>query len=99
MARLVDASAGSGDLPPGMWFYVFMFGDQRLLVSEHVAAGRLPLPSSLLIGLGVGAALTVLRLLLDFAFFMVSQLIGRWTAGAFRGADDGIPVIATNTAK
>lgn len=77
MAGLVDASAGSGDLPPGIWCYAFIFGDQRPFISEHVAAGRLPLPSSLLIGMGVGAALTALRVLLDFAFFKVSRLIGR----------------------
>lgn len=71
MARLFDTSAGSEDLPPGMWCYVFMFGDERPLVAEHVAAGRLPVPSSLYIGLGVGAALTLLRMLLDFAVFKV----------------------------
>ena len=92
MAGLVDAPAGSEDLHPVIRYYSFMFGDQKPFISEHVASGRLPLPSSLLIGFGVGAALTVLRVLLDFAFFKVSdfaffkvsQLIGRWTTSTFR---------------
>lgn len=71
MVGLVDASTGVEDLPPGMRYYTFMFGDQQPDVSEHLAAGKVPPPSSLLIGLGVGAALTLLRMLLDFAVFKV----------------------------
>lgn len=60
------------ELPVGMWFYSFMFDDRHLLPG-HVAAGRLPAPSSLAVGMVVGAALTAVRFALDFLVFKVRR--------------------------
>lgn len=62
------------NLPAGMWFFSLMLGDAKDLAPEYLALGRLPAPSSLLIGIGVGAVLTAIRLVLDFAVFKVSVL-------------------------
>lgn len=64
---------GSLELPAGMWLYSFMFDDEHLLPG-HVAAGRLPAPTSLVAGMAVGVALTVVRFALDFFLFKVSML-------------------------
>lgn len=57
-----------------MWFYSFMLGDAKDLAPEYVALGRLPAPSSLLVGMGIGAVLMAIRLVLDFAVFKVILL-------------------------
>ncbi len=64
--------ADSGVLPAGMWFYSFMF-DNRHLLPGQVEAGLLPAPSSLAVGMAVGAALTAARFVLDFAVFKVRR--------------------------
>lgn len=74
MARL-GAAADSGELPLGMSLYYFMF-DEKHVLSELVAAGRLPAPSSLLVGMAVGAALTAVRFVLDVSLFKVRR--GCW---------------------
>lgn len=62
----------SVELPAGMWYYSFMFDDKHLLPG-HIAAGRLPSPSSVAVGMAVGAALTVVRFALDFCVFKVRR--------------------------
>lgn len=61
------------ELPAGMWFYLFMFGEKKPLVSQYIAEGRLSPPSSLLLGMGAGVALTVARLMLDWVVFKVRR--------------------------
>lgn len=68
----LGAATGSGELPVGMWLYAFMF-DEKHLLPELVAAGRLPAPASLLVGLAMGAALTAVRFALDFVAFKVRR--------------------------
>lgn len=48
-----------------------MFGDKAALLAELVATGKVPVPSTLVIGMGMGMGLTAIRLLLDFAVFKV----------------------------
>lgn len=70
-AAMATSSTVLGSLPAGMWYYSFMFGDAKPLVGGYVAEGRLPAPSSLVIGIGVGVVLSAIRALLDFALFKV----------------------------
>lgn len=63
------------NLPVGMWFYSFMFGEKKPFVPQYIAEGRLPVPSSLLVGVGAGVALTVGRLALDWAVFKVHTTV------------------------
>lgn len=72
MARS-GAAIGSGELPPGMAFYSFMYDEEHSL-PELVAAGALPAPSSLVVGMAVGAVLTAVRFVLDFIFFKVRRV-------------------------
>lgn len=74
------AATDSGELPLGMSFYSFMF-DESDALSELVAAERLPAPSSLAVGMAVGAALTAVRFALDFLLFKVKR--GCWGWGLF----------------
>lgn len=72
-------------LRPGMWIYSFMFGDKLPLLPDYIAAGRVPVPSSLVIGIGMGVGFTAIRLLLDFAVFKVSHWrLGRCLEEALR---------------
>lgn len=65
------------ELPAGMWFYSFLFDDKHLLPG-HLAAGRLPAPSSLAVGVAVGLALTAIRFALDFVVLKVRMMGLRW---------------------
>jgi len=56
----------------GMWFYSFMF-DNRHLLPGQVESGLLPAPSSLVVGMAVGAALTAVRFTLDAVAFKVRR--------------------------
>lgn len=75
MAGVGETLGGSSELPAGMWFYAFMFGDARSSVPDFVSSKRLPVPSSLVIGMAVGMGLTAVRLLLDFVVFKVGASI------------------------
>lgn len=66
------AGSGPGELPVGMCFYSFLFDDQHLL-REYVKAGKLPAPSSLLLGMAMGVVLTGARLALDMIVFKVRR--------------------------
>lgn len=68
------AGSGTGELPVGMCFYSFMFDDQHLLPG-YVKVGKLPAPSSLLLGMAMGVVLTGARLALDMIVFKVRR---RW---------------------
>lgn len=77
MATSMDELVKSVQLPIGMELYSFMFEESDpAVLAGYVAHGKLPEPSTLLIGIGVGSILTVFRLLLDHVLFKVS---GRWS--------------------
>lgn len=75
MGSSAETLTSSGDLPAGMWFYAFMLDAEKPQIAEHVAAGRLPVPSSLVVGMGIGLVLTAVRLLLDLAVLKVGVYI------------------------
>lgn len=66
-------SSLQAELPAGMWFYSFMFGDKKPLVGQFVAEGRVPEPSTLLLGLGIGVVLSAARLVLDLVVLKVGS--------------------------
>lgn len=69
---MAGSMESAGELPTGMWLYSFMFDDKHLLPGR-VASGTLPSPSSLLVGLVVGVALTAVRFAFDAAVFEVGR--------------------------
>ena len=69
----MDEQVKSVQLPIGMQLYSFMFEESDPgILAGYVADGKLPEPSTLLIGIGVGSILTVLRVLLDHVLFKAS---------------------------
>ncbi|CAM9192043.1 unnamed protein product [Ectocarpus sp. 13 AM-2016] len=88
---MVGSAAGSwrGELPVGMRFYSFMFDDQHLLPG-YVKAGKLPAPSSLLLGMAMGVVLTGVRLALDMIVF---KPLARSILGFPRRQNRAIPAI------
>lgn len=63
------------ELPTGMWFYSFMFGEHKPFVSQYIEQGRLPAPSSLALGVGAGMVVTVARLALDWGIYKVKLIV------------------------
>ncbi|CAM9347007.1 unnamed protein product [Ascophyllum nodosum] len=70
MAHSAESLMGTSKLPAGMELYSFMFvNSDPSVLAGHVEAGKLPAPATLLVGVGVGGVLTLVRVLLDFAVY------------------------------
>ena len=75
MAHSAESLMGTSKLPAGMELYSFMFvNSDPSVLAGHVEAGKLPAPATLLVGVGVGGVLTLVRVLLDFAVYKASGL-------------------------